>query len=376
LDNLTHSLFGLTLARTPLRRAGRGTTGVLLIASNIPDIDAVTLAGGTASYLQWHRGPTHGPLGIVALGFVGALAVSLAGRWWTGQARDPLHLAKLWLVSTFGVLCHVLMDLPTPYGTRALSPFSWTWFSTDWMPIIDVYLWAMLAGGLVLAGRRSTGDTRRRSRFAAIAIVAMLGNYGVRAIAHHTAIVRAPEVFGTTLPERCGAAAASASGIYSWPHHLASPTQPSSERCLIDLAAVPDSVSPFRWRLIAQLSDGYELRDLDLLAGFSADGPDVQLGAEARVPNSWTPQVLQAARSPIAQVFLGFSRFPAARSSLAPDGATTTVRWADVRFTSGSPEQRPRGRGLFGATVRVAADGSILEEHLGPYISSDTSHKW
>ena len=48
MDNLTHSLFGATLARTPLARAGRGTTAALLIASNAPDIDIVATAGGAA----------------------------------------------------------------------------------------------------------------------------------------------------------------------------------------------------------------------------------------------------------------------------------------------------------------------------------------
>jgi hypothetical protein len=46
LDNLTHSLFALTLARSPLGRAGRGTTATLLLASNAPDIDIVTTAAG------------------------------------------------------------------------------------------------------------------------------------------------------------------------------------------------------------------------------------------------------------------------------------------------------------------------------------------
>ena len=34
------------------------------------------------------------------------------------------------------VLLHVLMDLPTSYGTRVLSPFDWRCL-VDWMPIID-----------------------------------------------------------------------------------------------------------------------------------------------------------------------------------------------------------------------------------------------
>jgi len=75
LDNLTHSLFGATLARTPLSRAGRGTTAALILASNAPDVDIVTTAGGAVKYLEWHRGMTHGPLGIVGLGIVSAALV-------------------------------------------------------------------------------------------------------------------------------------------------------------------------------------------------------------------------------------------------------------------------------------------------------------
>ena len=32
MDNLTHTLFGLTLSRTPLGRAGRGVTTALVLA--------------------------------------------------------------------------------------------------------------------------------------------------------------------------------------------------------------------------------------------------------------------------------------------------------------------------------------------------------
>jgi len=93
LDNLTHSLFALTLGRTPLGRAGRGTTAALLIASNIPDIDIVALAGGGVSYLKWHRGPTHGPLGVFGLGLVSA---GLAWGWqrYRDRKKEPLLPAE------------------------------------------------------------------------------------------------------------------------------------------------------------------------------------------------------------------------------------------------------------------------------------------
>src|SRR5580704_5225111 len=79
MDNLTHTLFAVTLARTPLGRAGRGTTAALILASNAPDIDIVAAARGGVSYLAWHRGPTHGPLGIAGLGLIAA------GLAWLGR---------------------------------------------------------------------------------------------------------------------------------------------------------------------------------------------------------------------------------------------------------------------------------------------------
>src|SRR5690242_15808647 len=78
VDNVTHTLFALTLARTPLGRAGRGATAALVIASNAPDADIVTASRGALSYLTWHRGPTHGLLGVVGLG------IASGGLAWAG----------------------------------------------------------------------------------------------------------------------------------------------------------------------------------------------------------------------------------------------------------------------------------------------------
>jgi hypothetical protein len=68
---------------------------------------------------------------------------------------------------------------------------------------------------------------------------------------------------------------------------------------------------------------------------------DVRLVA-VHYPNIWTPAVFQAAQVATARVFLGFSRFPAARSVVGADGAAT-VRWNDLRFASDTgPNPRER----------------------------------
>ncbi len=369
MDNLTHSLFAATLARTRLSRLGRGTTAALLVASNAPDVDSVTvLHGGGVSYLHWHRGPTHGPLGIVGLG-VASAAIVWAGRTLLdrrhGRADDGGNatFAGLALVSMLAVLLHILMDFPTSYGTRLLSPFDWHWYTNDLMPILDIYLIAVLTATLVI-GRRSP-EARRRN--AAIALVFMAANYGARAVLHHQALAVAPRLFGAQLPALCDDRAARPGLVAEWPRNWNTTPPPGGGRCLVEIAAMPDFFSPFQWRLVAKFSGMYEVQQVNLLNP-PEERPESAWRTVRRVPDRWTPDARRAANAAVAQVFLGFSRFPAVRTVPARGDQPTTVRWSDMRFGDGVPgrNQDPRAGGLFTATVRLDADGRVLSETLGP----------
>jgi inner membrane protein len=379
LDNLTHSLFALTLARTPLGRAGRGTTTALVLASNAPDIDFVATAGGTVKYLQWHRGITHGPIGVIGLGVI------VAGMVWYGRgildrraaqtdktppgktapAIADASFGMLVAVSIIGAILHVGMDLPTSYGTRLLSPFTWTWFGADWMPIVDIYLLIALVAGLIF-GQRSM-EARRRN--ATIVLAFMAANYGARAAAHHRALELVPRVFGPTLPQPCDPREATLWPIDAWPRTAEPSSPPEGRRCLVDVAAMPSFTSPFRWRIIVGMWNAYEVRDVDLLdARFR--GPEGDSSAPwrltTRYPNIWTPAVHAAARSHLGQAFLGFSRMPSARWNIDRAGITT-VRFTDMRFAAGpATADQPVSRGsFFTASIKVAPDGRILDESLG-----------
>ena len=137
----------------------------------------------------------------------------------------------------------------------------------------------------------------------------------------------------------------------------------------MEIAAMPSFTSPFRWRIIARMSNAYELHDIDLLDARFRD-PDasnhVFWRTSLRYPNRWTPVVEQAAATATAQAFLGFSRFPAARAATDSQGMTS-VRWNDMRFVGGvmTLDQPVRTPGPFEVTVRVASDGSIVAERLG-----------
>ncbi len=370
MDNITHTLFAVTLARTPLGRAGRGTAAALVLASNAPDIDILASARGGVSYLTWHRGPTHGPLGIVGLGLLTAAIVWQGRRWIDARMgaddqRPAATFGMLVSISMIGVLLHVLMDLPTSYGIRLLSPFDWHWFAFDWLPIVDVYLLIALIVGIVVS--ELTSASRRRT--AAVVLMLVAANYGVRAVAHRQALAAAPRLFGPLLPQPCAAPTTGTSFIDYWPRAaVAAPQNASGRPCLVELAAVPTFGSPFRWRVIAHLSNAYELHEIDVLDQRfhrPADGGDVFWRRSVRYPNQWISSTAVAATTRSGRAFLGFSRFPAARSFVDPAGVAT-VRWSDMRFVAGRffPAP-PRPADLFTVVVRIGADGAILQEQLG-----------
>jgi membrane-bound metal-dependent hydrolase YbcI (DUF457 family) len=368
MDNVTHTLFALTIARTRLGRAGRGTTAALVIASNAPDIDALAAARrGVASFLHWHRGPTHGLFGIVGLGALTAVIVWLVGEFRRPREGDEprASLAMLLAISMLGILLHILMDFPTSYGTRLLSPFDWHWFGADWLPIIDIYLLSVL--GTSLAFGRGSPESRRRN--AAIALILMSANYGMRGAAHHRALALAPRVFGPTLPPPCSGGPSDDMFVDRWPlpRPSSSLDQPG-RRCLVEIAAIPTFISPFRWRIVAHLSNAYELHDIDLLDPrflTPTPGPEGMGRTTVRYPDIWTSSVVAAARAESAQIFLGFSRFPAARSLTEPTGITT-VRWTDMRFAGGlmTPRQPTGQPQRFTTTVRVDANNRILTDQI------------
>jgi inner membrane protein len=375
MDNVTHTLFALTLARTRLGRGGRGSTTALVLASNAPDIDIVATLGGSANYLAWHRGPTHGPLGVIGLAVLTATIVWGGGkllRSWGPPSGRPIPLKRdptfspdapfgsLLVASLVGVMCHILMDLPTSYGTRLLSPFSSRWYAIDLLPIIDIYLLIALVAGLVV-GRRSAAAGRR---WAGIVFVLMAINYGGRAVAHHQALDLTERLVGTagaTLPPACDQQP-SRSLVVVWPRTLVS--RGAGEPCALDIAALPTFFSPFQWRVVRRLPGDYWVDDVDILERRApAAGRADELGVT--IANRWTPAVVEAAKTRTAQIFLAFSRFPDASASVDA-GHVTTVRFTDMRFAVIDPARDVRRAAPFTLTVKIGPNHEILQERLGP----------
>ena len=95
MDNLTHSLVGLTAAKAGLEKLSPGATTLCVIAANAPDSDIVVLAfGDRRTFQHHHRGITHAILGVICLAVILPLIFCGVDRLWS-RYKDQPPKAKL-----------------------------------------------------------------------------------------------------------------------------------------------------------------------------------------------------------------------------------------------------------------------------------------
>jgi inner membrane protein len=186
MDNLTHSLVGAVLGQMGLKRKTGLAMPTLIIAANIPDIDAVAVLLGGHQHLAIRRGITHGPIAMVLLPLLLWAAMLWFDRWQERRGKRPekrLPVDKGWLLALayIGCLSHPLFDWFNSYGIRLLEPFSSQWFYGDTLFIIDIWIWAALIAGVWLSLQRERSGERQISRPAIIAFVAVLAYINLNA---------------------------------------------------------------------------------------------------------------------------------------------------------------------------------------------------
>jgi inner membrane protein len=175
MDNLTHSLIGAAIGQTGLKKLSGLGMATLIIAANVPDIDAACflwLEGH--EHLAFRRGITHGPPAMLILPALLTAAMIGFDRWQTRRgtrpdARLPVRPWQLFLLALIGCLSHPAFDWLNNYGVRLLEPFSSRWFYGDTLFIIDVWLWAILIIGWFWSRRaeKSGGNWMRRGQVVA-----------------------------------------------------------------------------------------------------------------------------------------------------------------------------------------------------------------
>lgn len=174
MDNLTHSLVGAIIGQMGLKRKTGLAMPTLIIAANIPDIDAVAMLLGGHQHLALRRGITHGPIAMLVLPLILWGIMLWFDAWQTGRGKRPekrLPVHKGWLLALayIGCLSHPLFDWFNSYGIRLLEPFSGQWFYGDTLFIVDPWLWVALIVGIWISRKMDRNGPGKGTRPAMIA---------------------------------------------------------------------------------------------------------------------------------------------------------------------------------------------------------------
>ena len=323
MDNLTHSLTGLMMARVGLgRTADKGGTLMMLLAVNVPDCDvAVSGLPGGLSYFEYHRGYTH----ALALAPVMALAALLLARWIRGASINW----RSYGACVIGVLSHLAMDTTNVYGVRLLLPFSSKWVRLDTVNIIDPWIFFILVlaiaapalAGLVtseIGGRKATGP---RAAWAWFALIAILSYEGFRLAAHARAVaIMGAHLYGGLSPPK--------------------------------VSAIPDTIDPLRWRGVVQTEDFVLTISVLLTEDYEPNFGHVDY------PTQRSAMIDAARTTQVFQVMERFNQLPFWK--VTPVDDLIRVQLIDMRFGT------PREPGFAVATALVNPDGRIREAKLGP----------
>ena len=317
MDNLTHTLTAVALSQAGLNRKTRFATLTLILGANLPDIDFVSLLGGAATCLKYHRGITHSILGgAVLASLLGAAVYFLGRRSAPKKAVPPLDFRWLLATSWIAVGSHVLMDFTNSYGIRPFLPFSGRWYAWDIMFIVDPLLLVLLAAGLTLPAlfrliTEEVGATKTGFRGGAIfGLCAMLALWGIRDLAHRRVLgFLDSHTYGQEDPIRVG--------------------------------AFPGPLNPFSWTGVVETDSAFRM--------LTASALDSDVDAEHTItfhkPEN-TPALDAALKTPSAMILEDFARFPWANVETTDDGFDVTIQ--DLRFTSPATQAR-----AFAAEVKL-----------------------
>jgi inner membrane protein len=276
MDPLTHTATGLFLSRVGLGRWTPRALPILLLAANAPDIDIVSAAGGSLSYLHYHRHLTHSLAAMPVMALLPVLLVRLA-------SRKPVHWLGAYFAALVGVASHLLLDFTNSYGIRLWLPFSGEWLRLDLTGVIDIWIWGVVLLGIagpfvarLVGSEVSSGTVREKNhgRGAAIFALAFLLLYNCgRGVLHARAVAALDSrMYGESIPLR--------------------------------VAALPYAANPWRWRGLVETGDFYQVEDVNLAGEFDPTRGTLFHKPE---PNA----ALEAARHTAAiQEFLRFARFP------------------------------------------------------------------
>jgi inner membrane protein len=330
LDNLTHSLVGLTVAKTGLERLSPGATFLCVLAANSPDCDIIVLAFGDRwDFLQHHRGITHAIIGVIFLALLLPLIFTGVDRLWARLRHRPpkTKFRGLLIASFIASATHPLLDWTNNYGIRFLLPWNQRWFYGDLVFIVDPFIWMVLLVGLLVIWRMRD---QTKAKIALVSLAIVVAYWGALGFAHSRALARGRGEVARML----------------WP---------TSEK-LLRVAAMPTLANPLRWDFVFE-TDKATYRFPIRLHG---DPRPSRVVSYPKPSGRLDAALQEVSQEKPAHVFLGFARFPVAQ--LADPGCTTQtlLQLADLRYT-----EPGRSRGTFAVDLPVDCPDDVQGVSVG-----------
>jgi len=326
MDNVTHTLYGLALAKTGLDRIAPQATLTLMVGANLPDVDFISIFWGDINYLKYHRGITHSFAGIL----LGASVLASVVYWINNHLLKtrPASWKKFYWLSLTGVSSHLLLDFTNSYGIRPLLPFYNRWYAWDIVLIIDPWILLALTLGLCLPflfrlinqeiGVRSTESHRG----AVVCLLMVLLYWVSKDVSHRQAIAALEQNRYST-----GAA--------------------------LRFGAMPKFFNPFSWLGIVETETAYHVTEV----GWTTNPNGFPVRNKLYHKPEQTEIIESAKRGPQTQAFLEFARFPWFQVEPSVEGYTVTLR--DLRFDFVA--RRRRG---FVCTIEMDRQLHVLSENF------------
>lgn len=354
MDNLTHSLVGLTAAKAGLERLSPGATAICVLAANTPDCDVATLLFGDRwTYLHHHRGITHAIVGVAFLSLFLPLLFYGIDRLWARFRKQPAKtkLRGLIVASVLVTATHPLLDWTNNYGMRFFLPWSSKWSYGDLVYIIDPYLWLLLGGTCFLLSAKTKGGKVIWGAVAAVLTALVIisprsaGLPPFFVIFWIAAIVVLIVLFVLATGKRFGRKLAINAlwtvGFYwlalSFIHGEAlgkgleraeTIALPNGE-LISRFAAMPTLANPFRWDYVFE-TDRATYR-FPVVLGDNSPPPRV---IRYEKPSGPLAEVMQkVSQDRPVHIFLGFARYPVARLADPSCTTDTLLQLADLRYT-------------------------------------------
>jgi inner membrane protein len=289
LDNLAHGLAGAALGEAGLKKKTGLGMATLILAANLPDVDALGLLFG--ENLAWRRGWTHGPVAMLVLPPLLVGAMVLFDRWQARRGarpteRLPIHVGWLLALAYVGWASHPLLDFMNTYGIQLLMP------------------WTALAIGVRLSKRRRRRGSAYPGRPALISLCV-------------AAVYTTAMGVSSIAAERLTREVAQARG----------------HGPIRTVVASPVPINPFRRDVVFSTDDGYGF-------GVLRWTPSAMLQLEPGLidKNMDDPAVAEARQAKAIADFLYWSRLPFATVEHRSDGTIVTI--ADARYSNGATAGR------------------------------------